>query len=197
MKLCTGTVQSPCIQERQLFSEVLTPSFEINSPGQHFEECATPVQQKVSKKVPSKSKLSAKSFSMQSPDHTEITYTQQLEEKVDQNFKKVRQYFCNPSDEETESEKSAVSSPMSPALVNLPLKRYTQAEAVPVPPIMPDTLVEYSEREQLSQLQGDPFFGQCLQCARVFVLDICKLFRYHKTFAPDSYRSRFWSRSSI
>ena len=130
MKLCTGTVQSPRIQERQLVSEVLTPSFEINSPAQHFEECSTPIQEKASRKVPRKSKLSAKSSSIPSPNNTDITYTQQLEAKVDQNFKKVRQYFCNPSDEETESEKSAVSSPMSPALVNFPLKKYTQPEAV-------------------------------------------------------------------
>ena len=130
-------MQSPCIKERQLSSQVLTPSFEITSPAEQFEECTTPVPQKVFKKLPSKSKLSAKSFTIQSPDHSEFTYTQQLEEKVDNNFKKVRQYFCNPSDEETESEKSAVSSPMSPAVVNLPLKKYTQAEVVPVPPIMP------------------------------------------------------------
>ena len=78
------------------------------------------------------------------PSEYEITYTQQLQEKVAQNYKKVKQYFNNPSDAETDSQDSNGGSPLSPTLIQLPIKKVRQEPPIPVPPILADTLVDIS-----------------------------------------------------
>ena len=67
----------------------------------------------------------------------------------------MKQFFNNPSDDETESEDS---EEMSPALIHLPVKKLSQQQITPFPPMQAETLVDFSVPEPDSLCQGNIVF---------------------------------------
>ena len=158
------SIESPPAKHRKLASEVVTPTFQLNSPEPDLEFSPPAISINKTDKQNSSSRLAQKNAMLHRPSDYELTYTQQLQEKVAHNYPKVKQYFNNPSDAETESEDSNCGSPLSPALIQLPIKKVRHQPLIPVPPILDETLVDCSIQAPNSELQGDVKFHHCMNC---------------------------------
>ena len=110
---------------------------------------------KKSHKQKSTSLLSDQPGILESPAFSQLSYTQNLEGKVGHTFKKVKQFFNNPSDDDSDSEDS---EPMSSALIELPVEKLSQEPIRPLPPIQADTLLEFSVPEPEFDRQGTIVF---------------------------------------
>ena len=148
-------IASPPAKDRKLGAEVLTPDFELELPEAQDEFSPTATIVNKSQKQKSTSLVSQHPGIFESPAFSEISYTQNLEGKVGRTYKKVKQFFNNPSDDETESEDS---EQMSPALIHLPVKKLSQEQITPVPPMQAETLLDFSVPEPDSVRQGNIVF---------------------------------------
>ena len=87
------SIDSPPAKDRKLASEVLTPTFQFHSPDADLEFSPPANSTHNSDKHKSSSRFSQNHGILDRPSDYEIAYTQQLQEKVAQNYKKVKQYF--------------------------------------------------------------------------------------------------------
>ena len=133
----------------------MTPVFQIQSPDAQCE-CSPPAKiLKKTHKQKSTSLLSDQPGILESPAFSQLSYTQNLEGKVGRTFKKAKQFFNNPSADDSDS---IDLEPMSPALIELPVKKLSQEPIRPVPPIQADTLLDFSVPEPESDRQGNIVF---------------------------------------
>ena len=147
----------------------MTPDFQLQSPDAQFEFSPPAKILQKSHKQKSTSLLSDQPGILESPAFSQLSYTQNLEGKVGRTFKKVKQFFNNPSDDDSDSEDS---EPMSSALIELPVEKLSQEPIRPVPPIQADTVLDFSVPEPESDCQGNIVF---LHLMHSKTLSMCRL----------------------